>query len=137
MPATQSFIGKGTTLGYGTPSGSTVTYTTIGEVKDVTPPHQTAEKYEATNYTSPNAYLEWLFGWKDGGEVSFKCNMVYANLSALYALLAVSQSWLITMPDGHTWTFTGTMIDIDPKLPNKGVCEVDFKVKVTGVPVAA
>jgi len=137
MPATQSIIGKGTTLGYGTPTGSTVSYTLLAEVKNVKPPKISAEKYEATHYGSPNSYLEWLFGWIDGGEVDIEINYLHASASALLALIAVSQSFQITLPNGHTWTFTGTIDDFEGELPNKGVCTIKLKVKVTGPPVYA
>jgi hypothetical protein len=137
MPATQSIIGKGTTLGYGMPTGSTVTYTTLAEVKNVKPPKITAEKYEATHYASPSSYLEWLFGWLDGGDVDIEINYLHASASALLALIGVSQSFLITLPDTHTYTFLGAIDDYEGDLPNKGVCTLKLKVKVTGPPVYA
>jgi hypothetical protein len=136
MSTTASIIGATTTLGYGAVS-MTPTYTLLGEVKDVKAPPVKIDTYEATHYNSPNMWKEYLIGWKDGGEVPVECNYLHASATALIALFGVAQAWQITLPDTHTWSFNGYINGYDGDIPNKGVCDLKLKIKVTSQPVYA
>ena len=133
---TASIIGAGTTLAYGT-AGASPTYTGLGEVKDVKAPHTTVDKYEATHYTSPNLTKEFKFGWKDGGEVDVEFNYLTATQTTLNGLTGVISAWQITLPDTHTWSFTGAITDVSGSIPNKGICDIKIKIKLTGLAVYA
>lgn len=57
-------------------TGSPVTYTAIGEVKNVNGPNVSNEQIEVTNLDSPNNFKEFIGGLKDGGEIQFEMNWI-------------------------------------------------------------
>ena len=67
--------GIGTTLKVRN-AGTPVTYTVIGEVKNVNGPNTSNEQIEVTNLDSPNNFKEFIGGLKDGGEVQFDMNWI-------------------------------------------------------------
>lgn len=67
--------GIGTTLKVAN-TGSPITYTSIGEVKNVNGPNVSNEQIEVTNLDSPNNFKEFIGGLKDGGEIQFEMNWI-------------------------------------------------------------
>jgi len=137
MPTTTAaIIGAGTTLGI-SPDGTT--YTTIGEVYDVKPPHVSMSHVEATHYTSPAFYKEYLAGWLDGGEIEFALNYVTASYATLKTDIDARTAYhfKVTLPDTHTWIATGFLTDFSTDVPNQGKVDAKVKIKVTGQPAYA
>ncbi len=116
-------------------ASSTSAFTAIAELKDVKSPHITVDKYEATRYDSPNLNKEYLSGWKDSGEVDYEVNYLTASMVLFRSLLGVSLPWKLTYADTHTDAFTGFIDDMAGDNPNKGVCDIKIKIKVTSLPV--
>lgn len=54
--------------------GSPEVFTAIGEATNLSGPSMTRETIDVTSHDSPNGYMEFVGGLKDGGQFSFDVN---------------------------------------------------------------
>jgi predicted secreted protein len=102
---------------------SPVDWKALGEVSDVNPPSPTKETVDVTHMQSPDKYMEFISGLKDGGEASFTMNFTfdsYNDIKNNYELDDSPRKYKIVFPDSKT---TPTIFE--------------FYAIVTGVPVSA
>ncbi len=64
---------------------SSESYTTIAEVIDCSGPQLTRTTVDVTHLASPDGFMEFVSGMKDGGEISFTCNYTYDEYILLKA----------------------------------------------------
>jgi hypothetical protein len=135
-------IGAGTTLGRRTALGPPVVYTTVPQVKEITPPALEMGTAEATHLTS--SAREHVATIADPGEVSFTLQWDPDN--AQHAALWTSfqaktlENWRITMTDT-----TPTTITFDGIIKNFGIDTLDVEalaaipvtIQVSGLPTIA
>lgn len=121
--------------------------TTVGEVNDITPPGMSRNTIDVTHHQSPNAWMEFIKGLKDGGELTFSVNYIPTNSThnASTGLLAdftnntTVDTWQVIFPDtsGTTWSFSGILTDFSPTAPTDDKLAADVTVKVSGQPTLA
>src|SRR5579871_2277548 len=81
-----STIGYGTDLAYSTNGGSS--YTSLGQVEDVSQPKIAVTKVDKTGLLSPSRTREKRPGLIDPGEVTFKLIFKASQLAVVYGMIA-------------------------------------------------
>lgn len=114
---------------------------TIAELTNIGSPKLSAGEINVTNHQSPDGYEEFVQGIRSAGEVPLEGNFISSDTNGQIGLLTdfnagTMQSFVITFPDGTTWTFTAFVKSFemdDASVDGK----LSFKVslKVSGKPV--
>lgn len=137
--------GYGTALAWDPAGGSS--YTSIGQVQDISGPGLARDSIDVTTHDSPNAWRQFIKGLKDGGELTF--DIVYDPALATHAASAgllsdftsqtVIPNWRITFPNtGATvWTFPGFLTGFEEGAPVDDYLSASVTVKVSGAPTLA
>lgn len=139
MTASTAFSTFGTLVKYGDGASPEV-FTTVTELKDITPPDFSVEDIEVTQQASTSGYKEYIPGLSDGGEVSWDMNWVPGTTSHTMMLTKVGAAacnWRIVYPTtaGYRWAFKAYVKSVNFKAPLSGTSEATVTLKVTGVPV--
>lgn len=137
---TSARIGYGTLFQTGNGS-SPETWTTFGEVTNVTPPNISRDSIDASHEQSFGAYREFIAGMTDGGEVSIEFNLVPGGAGAT-ALMAefdlqgtsAQKSRRIYFPDGSTWEFEAFLTGFQSESPLDDKMTGTATFKITGKP---
>jgi hypothetical protein len=139
MAPTQASSGMGTTLRRNGVE--------IAEVNDISGPEFSAETIDVTHLKSPNFWREFIANLKDGGELTFKVNLILSDpthnaatgvLSALAGTVAPPRdTWDIVFPDAGatTWTVYGPLTGYKTGVATSDKLEAEVTVKVSGAPV--
>lgn len=139
MP-TQAAIGHGTKFELGDGADPEV-FTEIAEIFDFTPPNETTDTIDATNFQSPNRYREFIMGLTDPGEISFEMNFVPGSTSETKILAAkasqTAKTGRITFPNDWTWTFDVLITGYEPAVPADDKMTATVTGKVSGSVVRA
>jgi hypothetical protein len=112
-------------------SASPVTFTTLGQMKDVTPSGFSVDMVDATHNESPDTEEEVVAGIVRTGETSFQIH--YDPVSATMALLEgakrVKKTFREVWPDGRYVEYDGYIQSVEPEAPteDKSVAAVTLK----------
>lgn len=139
-----AFWAYGSTLKLGDGAASEA-FTSIAEIQDITPPPLSRDDIEVTSQDSSNGYREFIPGWRDGGEVEFKCNWLPTNTTQdeTTGILEsfnddVIHHWQIILPGAiKTISFSGFLTGFEPDLPLEDKADLAVKIRVTGKPTIA
>ncbi|MBA2627186.1 MAG: hypothetical protein H0U85_04185 [Gemmatimonadales bacterium] len=139
MAETQARIGFGTLLKRGNGATPEV-FTTIAEVKSITPPQADADDVDVTHMESPGRSREFIQGLTNPGEASFEVNWIPDDPTQdhLTGLLADQQAgtvrnWQIVLPAGLlTWGFRGYVKKFNPDIPTDKELKASVTIKVSG-----
>jgi hypothetical protein len=137
MSASAAIIGNGTTIGYQVYPASGSSYTTLGELVDTNTPGEKVDDVEVTNYTSPNTHKEFRPGWIEGEDVELETNYLTADQVVVNGIVGVMKTWRITLPDTHTWTWSGYINKRSNAVPNKDKINQKIGIKVADKPIYA
>lgn len=115
-------------------------FATIAEVIDITPPPLSRDTIDVTNQDSANGWREKLPGFRDGGEVTFKCNWIPTNATQDQTTGILStfddelvHNWKIILPDATTEvTFGGFLTGFEPDLPLEEQGQLSVTITVSG-----
>lgn len=126
---------RATTLTPGT------TYETIANVTNIGGPDRKRETIDVTSHDSPNGWMEFIGGLKDGGEVSLDINYDPAedthDLDADFDDASPRNYRVIILPgtdDEHTWQIKGVMTELSDEFPYDDKMARTMTIKVTGKP---
>jgi predicted secreted protein len=115
-------------------------FTAIAEITELTPPNESRDDIEVSNMSSSNGTREFISGWRDGGEVTFKANWLPTNstqdkttgLRATYND-NLNHNWQIVLPGSVlTISFAGHLSTLESELPLDGAATLSGKIKVSG-----
>lgn len=115
-------------------------FTTIAEITELTAPNESRDDIEVSNMSSSNGTREFISGWRDGGEVTFKANWLPSNsthdsttgLRASYAT-NTNHNWQIVLPGSAlTISFAGHISKLEGELPLDGAAMLSGTIKVSG-----
>jgi len=116
----------------------------IAEVSNISGPTLSIDVIDATHYTSPQQFKEFIAGFGDGGEVTFECNFIgsdtlgqQAFITDAYAKSVKEVIVTLSSPVVATWTFDGMVTKLDFKQPMDNKLSFTATIKVSGVPVLA
>jgi len=112
----------------------------VAEVQDITPPPLSRDSIDVTNQSSPNGWREKIPGFRDGGEVKFKCNWLPQNATQDEATGLLSSfgdddvhNWKIVLPDTVTTiAFAGFVSGFEPDLPMEEQGQLSVTITVSG-----
>ena len=133
-----AFIGYGASLSYSTTSGGT--FTPIAELSEMVPPKTVVKDAEVTRYDSPGETEEFVTGYRNGGEPTFKANFLKAQYAILYGMIGTPFYWKFQFNDGTVPT-TGSVIEcygwineMGAEVPMKEKVSCTLKMRISGLP---
>jgi hypothetical protein len=130
MSATNAELGYGLLLKMLTSTGPDV-YTTLGQMRDVTPSGASVDMVDATHNESPSATEEIIPGLIRTGETTFQIhyNPVSSVMTLMMAALRVKKTFREVWPDGRYVQYQGYITNIEPDAPteDKAVAQVTIK----------
>jgi len=107
----------------------------IAEVLKFSGPNPTVDDVEVSNMDSVDNWKEFIPGFKDGGELTLDLNYLKAQITNLYAALAVADTFTLTLPDASTFVFGGYLKTINQETPHAEKITANATFKVSGEPV--
>jgi len=118
---------------------SNPTFTEIANVTSISGPSISRNVYDTTAHDSPDAYMEFIGGLKDGGELSFELNWDPENATheALFSDLndIVPRDYNLVLPqDIATFAMTAILTAFDVGLPVDDKLTASVTYKITGKP---
>src|SRR3990172_5549661 len=83
----------------------------IAEITNIGSPKLSAGEIDVTSMDSADGFKESIQGLRDGGEVPIEGNFIASDTNGQIGLVTdfnagTVQSFVITYPDGTTWTFS-------------------------------
>lgn len=119
------------------PVGGTVTFTTLAELRNFTPPPMSRNPLETTTHNEGDD--TYVVGIRRTGEMQANINYVPTNAThdASTGLLKDFQDgtrkiYRITYPDGYKWLFSGFVSNFAPTAPVDDVLTADVTWRPTG-----
>lgn len=111
-------------------------FATIASVTSLSGPGLTRETIDVTAHDSEGAWMEFLGGLKDGGEVSADINRRPAVHDVLTADFNDDEprSYRMTWPSGSAWTFDAILTGYEPDSPYDDKQSASLTWKVSGIP---
>lgn len=140
----EAISGPGFLLQLSTTTGDAGSFTTIGEVKDITGPAQTLDVLDVTNQDSPGGFEEIIPSIRRAGEVDFDVNFnpenaTHDDASGLVYLMRnkIKRGYRLQLQDlgNHYWAFDAYVVGFQTKTPVAGVLTGTTKLRVTGQPL--
>ena len=112
-------------------------FTTIGELRDITPPALSRNPIETTTHN--DSQESFVVGIKRHGDLSFTVGFLpgdashdeQAGLTKSWNS-AQKDQWKITYPDGSIWQFYGYITSIGPSAPVDDGLTADITIRPTG-----
>lgn len=139
MPGRDAF---GTEFRRGDGATPTETFTAIANVSSISGPARSRETIDVTAHNSPDQYMQFIGGLKDGGEVSLEIN--YDPTESTHDLdddfddTEPRNYQIVILPDTadeHTWDFAGILTELSDEFPYDDKMGRSMTVKITGKPV--
>lgn len=119
------------------------TFVTVASITNISGPARTREALDVTAHDSPDQYMEFVKGLKDGGEVVLTLN--YDPAQGTHQALDddfeedENRDYQVVIFPGeaeeHTWDFNGLITDLSDEFPHDDRMERECTVKVSGKPV--
>lgn len=130
--------GFGTALQRGDGATPTEVFTTIANVTSINPPSMERETIDVTAHDSEDAWMEFVGGLKDGGEVSADVNYDPSEHDVLVGDFDDEdpRNYRIVFPDdlATTWSFKAILTGFEPEAPYDDKLAASLTWKVTGKP---
>ena len=123
--------GMGTT--FGKQDGSTGTFTSLAEIKDITGPSMSRETFDTTAIDTTGGYRTFITGLKDAGAISLTLNYTPSAYAAMLAGYTsdTADTYQIKLPDNTTIVFDGYISEIPLTIPT-GLVTFTATVKISG-----
>lgn len=130
--------GFGVQLKRGDGATPTEVFTAIADLTSLNPPGMSRETIDVTSHDSVDAWMEFLGGLKDGGEVSADINYQPAVHDVLVADFedAAPRNYQVVFPDtaATTWQFAAILTGFEPEVPYDDKATASLTWKVSGKP---
>jgi predicted secreted protein len=131
-------IGHGTVLSRSSDATSSGTFTSVGNIRDVTPPGISRDAVEVTHMSSTEKWRAFIGGLKDGGELEFEMTFDPGSTetTAFHSDLNTDSAgyYKLVFPDSTEWGFSGLVTEIGPAAPLDDKMVADVTIKLTGKP---
>ncbi len=116
-------------------------YETIANVTNISGPQRSRETIDVTAHDSPEGWMEFIGGLKDGGEVSLDINYdpgeTTHDLDDDFDDATPRNYQIVILPDTddeHTWTLTAVMTGLEDEFPYDDKMGRSMTLKVSGKP---
>jgi len=130
-------------FGFGTTFSVTIAdvLEAIAELTSISGPEISVNEIDVTSHDSPDGYMEFLPGLKDGGSVTIEGNFENDASQLHFQTLidnGVAVPMEIAFPNAlATWTFDGFVTAFSTDAPHDDKIDFTATIKVTGKPVLA
>lgn len=118
--------------------GSPEVFTAIADATGISGPGLSRETLDVTSHGSPDQWMEFLGGLKDGGEVSVDVNYQPANHDTLIDDFNddAPRNYQLVFPDedSTTWTIKSIIKGFEPDAPYDDKLAASLTFKVSGKP---
>ena len=116
-------------------AGSSVSYTTISEVKNIEGPSATRAFLDTTSLDATDGWRTYIPGFKDLGTLTMTINYTKTGYSALLADFSAEtpNNYKITLPDSTTITFDAFLTDLPLTIP-EDIITMNVTFRITGKP---
>lgn len=127
-------------------SGSSETFTTIAEVKDIKGPKLKLNTEDVTSHSSTSGWVEKIGTLLEGGDISFEFNWLPGNATQSYSAGILKdmvnrtlRNFQLVVPAASTltWTFAAYVTQFEPDLKVKGAQMGSATLEISGVPTLA
>lgn len=129
--------GFGTAFKRGDGAGPEV-FSALADVTNISGPGLSRETIDVTSHGSPGAWMQFIGGLKDGGEVSIDVNYDPPNHDALVEDFDddAPRNYQIVFPDPDTttWAFAAVMTGFEAEAPYDDKLAATITFKVSGKP---
>lgn len=131
-----TLLKRATTLDPGT------TFETIANVTNIGGPERTRETIDVTSHDSPDGWMEFIGGLKDGGELT--CDINYDPAELTHDIDddfddVTPRNWqIVILPDTedeHTWAISGILTNLGDEFPYDDKMARSMTIKVSGKPI--
>ena len=116
-------------------------FTAIASPTGITPPGMSRETIDVTAHDSPDGWMEFIGGVKDGGEFSTDVNYDPPQHDVIAGDFedTAPRTYQIVFPDPAqtTWTFKGILTGFEPDAPSDDKLAATLTWKVSGKPTLA
>lgn len=130
--------GFGAELRRGDGTTPTEVFTAIANITNIEGPGIERETIDVTAHNTVDAYMEFVGGLKDGGEVSVDVNYDPAQHDALIADFDDEdpRNYQLVFPDAAatTWSFAAILTEFNPEAPYDDKLAASLTFKVSGKP---
>jgi Phage major tail protein 2. len=121
----------------------TEAFTAIANVTTISGPSRSKETIDVTTHGSPDKYMEFIGGLKDGGEISLELNydpaqVTHQDLDADFEESAPRNYQILILPgdpEEHTWAIAGIITELSDEFPYDDKMARSVTLKVSGKPV--
>lgn len=114
-------------------------FTAIADPTSISGPGLSRETIDVTSHGSPDGWMEFIGGLKDGGEVSVDVNYDPAAHDLLIADFedSVPRNYQVVFPDPGTttWGIKAVLTGFEPEAPYDDKLAASLTFKVSGKPV--
>ncbi|MCY0919603.1 MULTISPECIES: phage tail tube protein [unclassified Streptomyces] len=118
--------------------GSPETFTALAEVTNISGPGLSRETIDVTSHSSPDAWMEFVGGLKDGGEVSIDVNYAPSMHDSLVDDFddVDPRNYQVVFPDPDTttWSIKAVMTGFESEAPYDDKLAATITFKVSGKP---
>ena len=108
----------------------------IAEVLSIAGPGMTRDIIDVTHLGSTGGYREYVSGYRDGGELTFTINFIYAGYNNLKTDFendsAVSYSVVLPDAGNTTLSFSGFVTSLPMNIAPDDAVTCDVTIKITG-----
>lgn len=129
--------GFGTQFKRGDGAGPEV-FTALANITNISGPGLSRETIDVTTHGSPDQWMEFIGGLKDGGEVSLDVNYDPANHDSLIGDFDddAPRNYQVVFPDDDstTWSIKAVMTGFEPEAPYDDKMTATLTFKVSGKP---
>jgi predicted secreted protein len=118
--------------------GGPEVFDALADITNVSGPGLSRETLDVTSHGSPDGWMEFIGGLKDGGEVSADINYQPAMHDFLIEDFEDSapRNYQIVFPDDDqtTWTIKAILTGFEPEMPYDDKAAASLTFKVSGKP---
>lgn len=115
---------------------SPISYTEIGEIRQIGGPNETSEEIDVTHLRSPGRRREYIQSFLNAGELPLTANWLptstsHQTLKQLYGSGEV-RGWKINYPNGAVQLFHGFVKAVGSTAQVGNAVEGNFTIRITG-----
>lgn len=131
-------IGHGTQVQRSSDGTSGGTFTTVGAIRDATPPALSRDAIESTDNESTERWHTYIGGMKDGGEFSFDMTFDPGSAETTTFMSDLNTDtagyYKFVFPDTSEWGCAALLTGFEPQTPMADKMTATVTFKVSGKP---
>lgn len=131
-------IGHGTKLMRSSDGTSAGTFTTVGRIRDVTPPELSRDTVDTSDMESEDRWRTYIGAMKDAGELEFEMTFDPGSDETTDFMGDLNDDdpgyYKLVFPDATEWGFTAILTSFAPAVPFADKMVTTIRYKLSGKP---